>query len=158
MLEPIVREIEVPCSLAIAFDVFVDMASWWPLERFSASRLGGGTTRELRVETREGGTIVEVSADGSEHLWGRFVAYESPEYLAMDFHIVHPDQLEGERPDDDFTRVEVRFTALADDRTRVRLTQTEWERLGDMAAMVRGGYGTAWAMILDERYAAACSA
>jgi len=36
MLDPIIKTIEVPCSQAKAFDVFLnEMDSWWPLGKFS---------------------------------------------------------------------------------------------------------------------------
>ena len=145
MLDPIVKEIDVQCSQQTAFEVFVkDMESWWPLGRFSVSAMLGHPPRALRVEPRQGGTITEIAHDGSEHLWGRITRYDPNDYLAMDFHIAHPDYPAG-----DFTLVEVRFTALADGRTRVRLTQSNWEALGDMAEMVLGGYGKGWAVIFE---------
>lgn len=154
MLDPIVKEIEVPCDQRTAFDVFVqDMATWWPFERFSVSALGGGTVKALRVEAREGGAIIEMGEDGREWRWGTFRTVAPHDYLAMDFHVDHPDHVTEAK-----TLVEVRFTPLAEDRTRVRLTQSNWEVLADMAEMARGGYGTAWTMILGERYAAACAA
>ena len=56
-----------------------------------------------------------------------------------------------------FSSVEVRFTALGDDRTRVELTQSNWETLGDVAKMVQGGYRQAWVMIFEGAYRVACS-
>ncbi len=55
-----------------------------------------------------------------------------------------------------FSTVEVRFTALGDDRTRVELKQSNWEALGDVAKMVQGGYRQAWVMIFEGAYKAAC--
>jgi uncharacterized protein YndB with AHSA1/START domain len=153
MLDPIVKEIEVPCSQQTAFEVFVDgMETWWPLDRFSVSAMTGQPSRALLVQPRQGGTITEVADDGSEHLWGRITSYDPHDYLAMDFHITHPDYPAG-----DFTLVEVRFTPLDEGNTRVRLTQSNWEALGEMAEMVRGGYGTGWTVIFEERYGAACA-
>lgn len=154
MLDPIVKEIEVPCSQRTAFELFVnDMESWWPLDRFSVSAMTKHRSRALRVEAREGGTITEIAHDGSEHLWGRITTYDPHGYLAMDFHISHPDYPKG-----DFTLVEIDFIPLADERTQVRLTQSNWEALGDMAEMARGGYGSGWSVIFEERYKAACAA
>jgi uncharacterized protein YndB with AHSA1/START domain len=157
MLDPIVKEIEVPCGQRTAFEVFVnDMASWWPLDRFSVSAYSGHPARALRVEPRQGGTITEVAHDGSEHLWGRITRYDPHDYLAMDFHIVPAVYRTGEG-DQDFTLVEVRFTPLDDGGTRVRLTQSNWEALGEMAEMVQGGYGKGWTVIFEQRYREACA-
>lgn len=157
MLEPIEKEIEVPCGQETAFDVFIkEMGSWWPLERFSVSAMLGGPSKALKVETREGGTITEVAHDGSEHLWGTITRYDPHDHLALDFHIPHPEHSPEDRTGD-FTRVELRFMPLESGRTRVTLTQSNWEALGDMAEMVRGGYGTGWNMIFEERYREACA-
>jgi len=69
----------------------------------------------------------------------------------MDFHIPHPSE-----KNPGFSTVEVRFTALGADRTRVELTQSNWEALGDVAKMVQGGYRQAWVMIFEGAYKAAC--
>ena len=151
MLEPITQTIEVPCSQATAFDTFLDMDRWWPKDRFATSVMRDSAVEALRVDAREGGEIVEVATDGQEHLWGRILTFEPHDYLKLDFHVPHPTE---DNPG--FSTVEVRFTALADDRTRVELTQSNWEALGHMAEMVRGGYGKAWGMIFDGAYAAAC--
>jgi hypothetical protein len=52
--------------------------------------------------------------------------------------------------------VEVRFSALDDERTRVELTQSDWEAFGDMAEMMRGGYGSGWVIIFEQAYKSAC--
>jgi hypothetical protein len=151
MLDPIVRSIEVPCSQAEAFSVFIDdMPSWWPLARFSNSAYAKATPRELRVDARQGGKIVEVSHDGTEHLWGTIREYQPSDLLSMDFHI-------GTGPEA-ATLVEIRFTVLAAERTRVELTQSNWENAGEMAKMLRGGYGTAWTVIFDQAYLDAVAA
>lgn len=156
MLDPIVKEIEVPCAPDTAFDVFVkEMGSWWPFERFSVSAMLGGAPRELRVVAREGGSIVEVASDGREFLWGTITTYAPPSRLAMDFHIPHPEHSPEDRTGD-FTQVELLFKALDEDGTRVRLKQSNWEALGEMAEIVRGGYGTGWSVIFDKRYREAC--
>ena len=149
MLDPIVRTIEVPCSQADAFDVFVnDMPAWWPLGRFSMSAKGKTVAQSLRVEAKSGGKIVEVGHDGTEHLWGTIRTFQPNDYLSMDFHMGTPPE--------SATLVEIRFTALEPERTRVQLTQSNWEAAGDMANMLRGGYGTGWAVIFEQAYAEAC--
>lgn len=153
MLEPIVRTIEVPCSQEQAFNVFVDLASWWPTDRFATSKMRGERVDQLRVDASEGGQIVEVGSDGQETVWGTFKKYDPFSYLNLNFHIPHPSE---QNPG--FSTVEVRFTVLAGDRTEVELRQSNWEALGDVAEMVQGGYGQAWVMIFDGAYLAACEA
>ena len=152
MLEPIVKTIEVTCTQEKAFHVFInEMGSWWPMERFSQSVMRGQTVNTLRVDAREGGQIVEVSSDDAEVLWGTITTFDPNDFLGMDFHIPHPS--EEKRSD---SKVEVRFTALADDRTQVVLTQSNWENFGDMAEMVHSGYGTGWSVIFEQAYKEAC--
>lgn len=154
MLDPLVRIIEVPCNQETAFDTFLNgMGRWWPLDKFATSVMAGHAVKELRIDTQVGGKIVEVSTAGDEYLWGTINAYDPYDYISMDFHVPHPTETV-----DGFTLVEVRFTALDDARTRVELTQSNWENLGDHASMVINGYGKAWGMILEGGYRAACSA
>lgn len=149
MLEPIVKTIEVSCSREEAFDVFVsEMPTWWPLDRFSMSVKGGTVAKTLRVESRSGGQIVEVSLDGTEHLWGTIREYRPPAFVSMDFHMGLPAE--------SASLVEIRFAAIAADQTRVELTQSNWEAFGDLADMMRGGYGKGWAVIFEQRFKAAC--
>ena len=36
------------------------------------------------------------------------------------------------------------------------LTQSNWEAFGDLAEMMRGGYGSGWVLIFEQAYNAAC--
>jgi hypothetical protein len=150
MLEPIVTTIEVPCSQERAFSVFVnDMPAWWPLDKRSMSlKDGGSPAKSLRVEARQGGQIVETGHDDTEYLWGTITSYDPHDFISMRFHMGMPPETAG--------LVEVRFVALSEKRTRVELTQSDWEAFGDMAEMMRGGYGSSWGLIL-EPYGGACA-
>ncbi len=66
----------------------------------------------------------------------------------MDFHMGLPPE--------NASLVEVRFTALGEDQTRVELTQSNWEAFGDMAQMMHDGYGSGWIIIFEEAYKSAC--
>ena len=151
MIEPLVKTIEVPCNQRKAFTVFLDMGSWWPTNKFATSVMRGQIVKALRVDAKEGGKIIEVGSDGQEQLWGTIKSYDPYGYVKMDFHIPHPSE-----KNPGFSTVEVRFTALDDDRTRVELKQSNWEALGDVAKMVQGGYRQAWVAIFEGAYKAAC--
>ena len=150
MFEPLVQTIEVPCDQQTAFTVFLELDSWWPKGRFATSVMRGEVVREVRVEARDGGAIVEVCSDGEEYRWGTIRTYDPYGYLKMDFHVPHPGEASP-----GFSTVEVRFVPLADDRTRVELEQSDWESLGDVAEMAQSGYRTAWTAILAD-YRTAC--
>ncbi len=150
MLDPIVKTIEVPCSQEKAFKVFVhEMGSWWPLDKRSMSLMHSGQpAKTVRVEARQGGKIVEIGPDDSEHHWGTFKTFDPHDSVTMDFHMGLPP--------DSASLVEVRFTVLDDNRTRVELTQSNWEAFGDMAEMMYRGYGSGWVIIFEEAYKSAC--
>lgn len=150
MLDPIVKTIEVPCSQEQAFRVFATgMGDWWPLDKRSMSLYDcEKPAKTLQVDARLGGKIVEIAGDDKEHHWGTFTVYDPNDSLAMDFHMGLPPE--------NASLVEVHFTALADDRTRVELTQSNWEAFGDMAEMMYKGYGSSWALLFEERYKSAC--
>lgn len=152
MIEPLIKTIEVPCDQETAFGVFVnDMESWWPLSRFTVSAMGGGVARGIRVEPRVGGAIVEIGHDATEHLWGTIQSYDPYDSISMEFHIPQPGEVVESR-----TLVEVRFTVVSDNLTRVELTQSNWEALGEWGATLRGGYDGGWDAIFVEAFKAAC--
>lgn len=148
-LEPIVRSIEVSCDQERAFITFAaGMPNWWPLDKRAMSLYSGGSAKSLRVEASVNGQIVEIGEDGAEHLWGTFTAYDPFDYIRMDFHMGTPPE--------QATVVDVRFFMIDAERTRVELTQSNWEAAGDMADMLYGGYASSWEMLFDEEYKKAC--
>ncbi len=149
MLAPVVNVIEVPCGQEMAFRTFIEaMPDWWPLDKRAMSLKNGTTAKSLSVEAKKGGQIVELGNDGVEHLWGTIRSYDPFDSIRLDFHMGMPPE--------NASTVEVQFTAVAADRTRVELTQSNWEAFGDMAQMMRDGYGSSWSLIFEEGYAAAC--
>ena len=148
MLDPIVKTITVPCDPQRAFEIFVDMPSWWPLEKRSMSLMrAGAPAKSLSMEPHLGGRIVELAADDAEHHWGTFQIYEPHSRLEMDFHMGLPADKTGQ--------VEVTFTAKGAE-TEVVLTHKNWEGYEDMAEMMYQGYGGSWEMLFVETYGGAC--
>ena len=155
MLDPLVKTIEVPCSQEKAFGIFVnEMSSWWPLDKFTVSAMGGNPAKSIRVEAKTGGEIVEIGHDGTETPWGSIISYDPHGFLSMDFHIPGPPDFSTEPK----TLVEVRFTSLGAEQTRVELTQSNWEGLGADAEVdpIRGGYDYGWALIFEQGFKTAC--
>lgn len=150
MLDPIVKAIEVSCSQEKAFEVFVnEKGSWWPLDKRSMSLMENGEpAKSLRTEPKQGGKIVEIGHDGTEYHWGTIKSYDPHASISMDFHMGLPAE--------NASLVEVKFAALGNERTRVELTQSNWEAFGDMAEMMRGGYGSGWVIIFEQAYKSAC--
>src|SRR5258708_2056552 len=151
MLEPLISRIEVPCSQHRAFEIFIrEMGSWWPLHKRSMSMKSGHPAKGLNVDPQMGGKIVEIGHDNAEYHWGTIKTFSPHDLIAMDFHMGLPA--------DKASLVEVRFTALDENRTEVELTQSNWEAFGDMAEMMRRGYGSGWVIIFEEAYNNACMA
>jgi uncharacterized protein YndB with AHSA1/START domain len=150
MMEPLIKTVDVPCGQAEAFRIFVhEMGSWWPLAKRSMSlKAVGKPPKSLEVDPKLGGRIVEIGPDGTEHHWGTITKLDPDESVTMDFHMGMPP--------DKASVVEVVFVPLATDRTRVTLTQSNWEAFGDMAEMLRGGYAPGWDIIFVQAYGAAC--
>lgn len=145
MLEPVIKTVEVPCGQEKAFTVFLDeMETWWPVDKFTTSKMSGSSVKAIKVDSKVGGKIIEVSEEGTEYLWGEIKTYNPYDVFTMDFHIPGPGWDIGP-----MSQVEVRFTDMGDNRTRVVLTQTDWEALGDMAEDIRGGYNLGWNPILE---------
>lgn len=155
MLDPIIKTIEVSCNQERAFEVFLnEMDSWWPLGKFTISAMRGAPAKAIRVEAKQGGKILEIGPNGTEYSWGTIKSYDPPVFVSMDFHIAPP----GDETADSRSLLELRFTALGDKRTRVVLTQSNWEAFGKKAAHLRdGGYGQAWGAIFEGAFKAACA-
>ncbi|MGV7222126.1 MAG: SRPBCC domain-containing protein [Nitrospinales bacterium] len=150
MLEPIITTIQVPCSQENAFKIFVyDMGSWWPLDKRSISMHKGKPAKALNVEATLGGKIIETGYNDRKHLWGTFKTFDPYESVSMNFHMGMPPEKAS--------LVEVQFTSLAAEQTRVQLTQSNWEAFGNLAEMMRGGYGSSWVIIFEDAYKSACS-
>jgi len=136
---PVVRAVHVARSREDAFRIFTeDIGAWWPMESFSVF----GATARVAVE---GSDIAEHSAEGERTVWAEIVESDPPRLLVLKWH-------PGTDPAT-ATTVEVAF-ADDGDRTRVELTHSGWETLGERAMAVRQSYDGGWLQVL-ERFVAA---
>jgi uncharacterized protein YndB with AHSA1/START domain len=139
-LDPIKKVVEVPIGPDDAFRLFTeDMGSWWPVETHSRA-VSEHEDEGLAVERVEfqgvvGGRVIEHLSDGRALPWAEVLAWDPPERFVLSWH---PSS--ASRPP---TEVEVRFHPMASG-TRVELEHRGWERLGEGAAELRGGYQTGW--------------
>jgi uncharacterized protein YndB with AHSA1/START domain len=125
-----------------AFDVFAArMGSWWHKEHSIAK---GTTQVDVVIEPRAGGRWYEEGADGSEHPWGKVIAYERPRRLVLawqlnrEFH--YDPNLE--------TTVEVTFEPKGDG-TLVLFEHRDLERMGAGIVELLEGMDGGWGMLLD---------
>ena len=88
-------------------------------------------------EPRVGGHIIDRGADGTECRWASILAYDPPHRVAFSWNIGPSWQIEPDPANR--SEVEVRFTALGDDRTRVELEHRNIDRHGPGWQAVRDG-------------------
>ena len=138
---PVVKTVSVRAAPAQAFDYFVrDLARWWPLAQFHT----GPDPVDCAIEPRAGGRVLERAGDGRETAWGTVVAYEPPHRLSFTWIVGLSAELAQ--------LIEIRFVPQGNG-TRVELTHSGWEKLGDAAAALREGYDRGWATLIERCYA-----
>ncbi len=138
-LEPLTVSFEVACSPEHAFRVWTaDIASWWPADHSVSGEPGLAVVLEQRV----GGRIYERTPAGVEHEWGEVVAWEPPARLAYLWHL--------RRDRADATEVDIRFSPLGGDATRVDIEHTGWERLGTDGPVWRDRNIGGWRTLLPH--------
>ncbi len=149
MTDPVRKSITVPLPPAEAFDLFTDgIDSWWPKETHS---IGAGTDdgekSRVTVEPREGGTISETLPDGSVAPWGTVTEWQPGNRFSATWHVG--------RPANEATFIDVTFSP-SDAGTRVDLTHSGWEILGDQAIEMCANYNNGWDHVLGRCFAGAC--
>ncbi len=142
------KTIEVKAPASRAFDVFASrMGDWWHKEHSIAK---GTTQADVVIEPRAGGRWYEKGADGSEHSWGRVIAWEPPHRLVLAWQLTREFAY-----DPDFeTTVEVLFEER-DGVTTVRFEHRDLERMGAGAVEALEQMDGGWGMLLDLYKAAA---
>ena len=137
MIEPIRISFVVGCSPDHAFDTWTKRAtSWWPPEHTASHERGA----EIVFEPRAGGRIFERTADGGELEWGQVVEWDRPRRLRYLWRIA----TEAENATD----VEIAFTPMAEEGTRVDIEHGGWDRLGEFGRTWRDANVAGWTGVL----------
>ena len=139
---PVRKTLVVKADIERSFVAFTSrIGSWWPRRRTIASV----PQADVIIESRIGGRWYERGADGSECEWGKVLKWEPPSRLVLAWQI-----------DADFkynpacvTEVEVKFTALGADETRVDFEHRHLERLGERSQSLRDMLDSGWVGILE---------
>jgi uncharacterized protein YndB with AHSA1/START domain len=127
---PVRKSITVKVNAARAFEVFTGgIGRWWPRSHCIAA----SPQKDVVMEPKAGGRWYEIGEDGSQCNWGQVLAWEPPTRVLLAW------QVDGNWKYDPslITEVEVRFTALSGDETRVDLEHRNLDRFGDKADDVR---------------------
>ncbi len=77
-----------------------------------------------------------------KHTWGEVTVWEPPRRLAYRWHLG--------RDRADATEVEIRFVDDGEDRTRIEIEHSGWERLGDTADTWRDRNRAGWDSLLPH--------
>jgi len=118
-----------------AFRLFTEqIGGWWPMESHSVF----GATATVAMEH---GVVVETSATGERTVWAEVTLSEPPNRWSLRWH----PGTDPERP----TTVDVTFVA-DDEGTRVIVTHTGWEALGERAQEARRSYDDGWVPVLER--------
>lgn len=144
-IPPVMREILVAVTPAEAFDAFTaSIGKWWPSATHSmSSGVCKAPSKDVIMEPRAGGRLYEIMANGEESLWGTVTDWAPGERVGFTWHVG--------RPPEEHTNVEVSFRA-SEAGTKVILTHSNWERLGEAAADTRKGYDSGWVGVFDGAY------
>ena len=144
------RSVVVEAPIDRAFTVFTErFGDFKPPEH----NLLAVPIAETVFEPRVGGHIYDRGVDGSECRWARVLDYQPPDRVVFSWDIGPTWQIESEPANT--SEVEVRFTAVGPERTRVELEHRNLDRHGPGWQSVRDGVGheAGWPLYLD-RYAA----
>ena len=135
------KTIEVRAPIDRAFELFATrMGEWWHKEHSIARET---TQADVVIEPMAGGRWYEVGADGSEHEWGKVLAYDPPNRLLLAWQLTREFQYDPKFE----TTVEVRFEER-DGMTIVEFEHRDLERMGTDAVQLLEGMDGGWAMLL----------
>ena len=137
------KQLMVEAPLDRAFRVFTaNMGAWWPKEH----HIGKATLKDCVIEPKVNGRWYELGEDGTACEWGKVLAWDPPRRLVLAW------QFNAEfRYDPNFsTEVEVSFTTLGSQRTRVDFEHRNLERFGAAAERLGKEMGEGWGKILQS--------
>lgn len=147
MTDPIVKTVTVVAPIANAFEVFTShIARWWPGHDHSVSAGQGEKPQDIVFEQKPGGAIYEIQPNGVRSDWGVVQDWTPPAGFSMTWH---PGGTA-----DKATLVTLEFQTV-DEGTKVTLTHTGWEVLGDTASKTAHGYSSGWDYVLGDCFGGA---
>jgi uncharacterized protein YndB with AHSA1/START domain len=139
---PVRKTLVVKADIERSFTAFTSrIGSWWPRNR----TLGSAPQADVIIESRIGGRWYERGADGSECEWGKVLRWEPPSRLVLAWQI----DANFKYDPGCVTEVELKFTALGAEKTRVEFEHRHLERLGERSQIVRDMLDSGWVGILD---------
>jgi uncharacterized protein YndB with AHSA1/START domain len=150
---PVRKTVTVEAPIKRAFEVFTKgLGTWWP----TSHSIGSSPLKNAVIEPRAGGRWYEIGDDGSECPWGDVLAWEEPTRLVLAWRI----GLDWRFDPNLMTEVEVKFTSIGSDATRVDPEHRLLENMGEKADAARETFETpgGWPKLLDAYSARAKAA
>ena len=150
MIDPVEKSIFVPLPPARAFALFTEhMADWWPLDTHSISANRDGTNpHTVTFEPHLGGRVLETCSDGEIRAWATITDWQPGVRFVLSWYVG--------RTEDQATVVDVRFEPEADG-TRLLLTHSGFDVLGDQGLQNRTGYNGGWTGVLESAFLKHCA-
>lgn len=137
--DPLCVSLEVDCPVDHAFATWTSrFGDWWP----AGHTASGLADTRVTLEPRPGGRIFETTPDGSETDWGEITEWDPPRRLCYLWHI--------RRDRADATDVSLTFVPIGENRTRLDIVHTGWDRLGADGATWRDANQSGWRGLLPH--------
>ena len=132
-IETVRKEVTVNASEEKAFRVFTEeFNSWWPGDH----KIGKSAMSKAILEPKANGRWYEVGEDGSECDWGKGLIWRPYSTFTLAWQLNRLWQYDPSF----MTEVEVTFTALGANRTRVSLEHRDIERFGAAATEIKNAF------------------
>ncbi len=122
-----------------AFEVFTTgIGTWWDSDK----HILAAPLAEMVFEPFVGGYIIDRGTDGSECRWSRVLAYDPPPRVVLSWDITTAWQRETDPSRT--SEIEVIFTPMGSEQTRVVLTHRHLDRHGDGWQGMRNAVSGGW--------------
>ncbi len=147
---PVRKVVTVEATPERAFEVFTPgFGRWWP----ASQSIGKSPLKTAVLEPRVGGRWYEVGEDGSECDWGEVLEWDKPASIVLAWRIRNDWRYDPLL----LTEVEIRFTAIGQNTTRVELEHRLLENFGEAAEPARQVFDSegGWSGLLARYQSAA---
>jgi hypothetical protein len=128
------KSVTVAAPLALAFEVFTaQIETWWPM---ASHHIGDAACAAVVIEPRAGGRWYERGTDGVECVWGQVLLWEPPRHVVLVWQLSAQWRFDPSIQ----TEVDVRFTVIDANTTRIDLEHRCLDVYGTDAAAMRDAF------------------
>jgi uncharacterized protein YndB with AHSA1/START domain len=142
---PVRKTLIVKADATRSFATFTrGIGKWWP----RSHSIGSSPQADVVLESRAGGRWYERGQDGAECEWGKVITWDPPSRLVLAWQIDANWKYDPTL----ITEVEITFTPLSANETRIELEHRHLERFGDAAEQVRAAVDSprGWTGVLES--------